>query len=69
LGESKRGNLGETNKNEIRVNPYKEMTSPSTQNLKTLGFWVFFLIYFLTFSFLFNVRLRLTLEYLKNNNW
>jgi len=40
------------------------MTSPSTQNLKALGLWVFFLICCLTFSFLLNVGLRLTLEYL-----
>ena len=43
---------------------YKGMTPPSTQNFKTLGLWVFFLIYFSIFSFLPNVRLRLTLEYL-----
>jgi len=40
------------------------MTPPSTQNLKALGLWVFFLIYWSTFSFLPNVGLRLTLEYL-----
>ena len=40
------------------------MTSPSTQNLKALGLWVFFLIYCSTFSFLPNVGLSLTLEYL-----
>jgi len=39
------------------------MTPPSTQNLKTLGFWIFFHIYCLTFSFLPNVGLRFTLEY------
>jgi len=40
------------------------MTPPSTQNLKALGLWVFFLICYSTFSFLPNVGLRLTLEYL-----
>jgi len=40
------------------------MTPPSTQNLKILGLWFFFLIYCSTFSFLPNVGLRLTLEYL-----
>ena len=40
------------------------MTSPSTQNLKALGLRVFFLICCLIFSFLPNVGLRLTLEYL-----
>jgi len=43
---------------------YKGMTPPSTQNLKALGLWVFFHIYCSTFSFLPNVGLRLTLEYL-----
>ena len=45
-------------------NPHKGMTPPSTQNLKTLGLWVFFLICCSTFSFLLNVGLRLTLGYL-----
>jgi len=40
------------------------MTPPSTQNLKALGLRVFFLICSSTFSFLPNVGLRLTLEYL-----
>jgi len=46
------------------------MTPPSIQNLKAVGLWVFFLIYCSTFSFLFNVGLRLTLRYLTrlNNN-
>jgi len=43
---------------------YKGMTPPSIQNLKALGLRVFFLIYCSTFSFLSNVELRLTLEYL-----
>jgi len=43
---------------------YKEMAPPSTQNLKALGLWVFFLIYCSTFSFILNVGLRLTLRYL-----
>ena len=44
-------------------NIHKKMTPPLTQNLKAVGLWVFFLMYCLTFSFLFNVGLRLTLEY------
>jgi len=40
------------------------MTPPSTQNLKALGLRVFFFICCSTFSFLLNVGLRLTLEYL-----
>jgi len=60
LGKSEGRNL----KNETRANPYKRMTPPSTQNLKTLGLWVFFFICCSTFSFLPNVGLRLTLEYL-----
>ena len=52
-------------KNEIRANLYKGMMSPSTQNLlKTLDLWVLFLICCSTFSFILNVGLRLTLEYL-----
>ena len=43
---------------------YKGMTPPLTQNLKTLGLWVFFLICCSTFSFLPDVGLRFTLEYL-----
>jgi len=36
----------------MRTEPtYKRMTPPSTQNLKALGLWVFFLIYCSTFSF------------------
>jgi len=44
-------------------NTHKGMTPLSTQNLKTLCLWVFFFICCLTFSFLPNVGLRLTLEY------
>jgi len=40
------------------------MTPPSTQNLKVLDLWVFFLICCSIFSFLLSVRLRLTLGYL-----
>jgi len=43
---------------------YKGMTPPLIQNLKTIGLWVFFLIYYLTFLFLFNMKLKFTLEYL-----
>jgi len=63
LWESDGVNTGEISKNENWVNPYKGMTSPSTQNLKTLGLRVFFLICCSTFSSLPNVGLRLTLEY------
>ena len=49
----------------MRTEPtYKGMTPPSTQNLKALDLWVFFLIYCSTFSFIPNVGFRLTLEYL-----
>ena len=40
------------------------MTPPLTQNLKALGLRIFFLICCSTFSFLSNVGLRLTFEYL-----
>jgi len=43
---------------------YKGMTPLLTQKLKAIGLWVFFLIYFLTFSFLLNVGLRLALGFL-----
>jgi len=43
LWESEEGNLGEISNNENWVNPYKGITLPLTQNLKTLGLWVFFL--------------------------
>jgi len=48
----------------VKPDPHKRMTPPSTQNHKTLGLWVFFFICSSTFSFLLNLRLRLTLEYL-----
>jgi len=51
-----------------KPNSHKRMTPPSTQNLKTLGLWVFFLICCSNFSFLFNVRLRLTLGYITIEN-
>ena len=50
--------------NENWAKPISGMTPPSTQNLKALSLWVLFLIYCSTFSFLPNVGLRLTLEYL-----
>ena len=40
------------------------MTPPPTQNFKTVGLWVFFLICCSTISFILNVGLRLTLGYL-----
>jgi len=62
--ENTREKLERSHKNETRANPYKGMTPPSTQNLKTLGLRVFFLTCCSTFSFLSNVGLRLILEYL-----
>jgi len=47
-----------------RPNIHKGMTPLLTQNLKAVDLWVFFLIYCLTFSFLFNVGLRLALGFL-----
>ena len=65
VGRIRGGKLpGRSHKNENRVNSYKGMTPPSTQNLKALGLRVFFLICCSTFSFLPNMELRLTLEYL-----
>ena len=49
---------------ELSQNPCKGMTPPLTQNLKALSLWVFFLICCSNFSFVLNVGLRLTLEYL-----
>ena len=43
---------------------YKGMTPSSIQNFKTLGLWILFIICCSTFSFIPNVGLRLTLEYL-----
>jgi len=57
-------NWGDLTRMRTEPNPHKGMTPPSTQNLKALGLWVFFLIYCSTFSLLLNVGLRLTLEYL-----
>jgi len=69
-GECWKISRGNTKK--ITEPTYKGMTPSSTQNLKALGLWVFFhlglWVFFLiccsTFSFLSNVGLRLTLEYL-----
>jgi len=63
-GRIRGGKPGRSHKNEKWANPYKGMTPPSTQNLKALGLRVFFLICCSTLSFLPNVELRLTLEYL-----
>jgi len=68
VGRIQGGNTREISNNENWVNPYKRMTPPSTQNLKALCLRVFFLICCSTFSFLPNVRLRLTLEYLTSSN-
>ena len=64
FGKIEEETLWRPNKNATRANPHKEMTLPSTQNLKALGLWVFFLICCSTFSFLFDVGLKLTLGYL-----
>jgi len=42
----------------------KKMTSPLIQNLKALGLWAFFIIFYSIILFLFNVGLRFTLGYL-----
>jgi len=44
--------------------PHKILTPLSTQNLKAMGLWALILIWCSTFSFLINVGLRLTLEFL-----
>ena len=63
--ENPRGhNRGNLTRRRNGPNIHKGMTPPLTQNLKAVGLWVFFLIYCLTFSFLFNVGLRLTLGFL-----
>jgi len=64
LGESEGETPGRSLTMRTEPNPYKRMTPPSTQNLKVLGLRVFFHICCSTFSFLPNVGLRLTLEYL-----
>jgi len=64
VGKIRGGNTGEISNNENCATPHKGMIPPSTQNLKALGLWVFFLICCLTISFLLNVGLRLTLGYL-----
>jgi len=48
----------------LRMIPIPEHEPILIQNLKTLGLWIFFLIYCSTFLFLPNVGLRLILEYL-----
>ena len=60
--------LGDLTIMRTEPNPYKRMTPPSTKNLKSLCLRVFFLICYSTFSFLPNVKLRLTLEYLTTYN-
>jgi len=47
---------------EPKLNPHKRLSPPATQYLKARGFWVFFLIYWSTFSFLLNVGPTLTME-------
>jgi len=63
IGESEGENPGRSQTMRSEPNPGR-MTPPSTQNLKALGLRVFFLICCSTFSFLLNVILGLTLEYL-----
>jgi len=46
-----------------KFNPYKGLASLPTQNLKTMNLRVLILIWCSTFSFLFNVTLRLTLGF------
>ena len=62
--ENTRGKPGRSQTMRTEPISYKGMTPPSTQNLKALDLRVFFLICCSTFSFLPNVGLRLTLEYL-----
>jgi len=64
VGRIRGRKLGRSQTMRTEPNPYKGMTPPSTQNLKELDLWVFFLIYCSIFSFLPNVGFRLTLEYL-----
>jgi len=66
LGNPRGQNRGDLTRMRTEPNPYKGMTPLSTQNLKALGLWVFFLICCPTFSFLLNVGHRLTLGYLTN---
>ena len=63
LGNPRGQNWGDLTRMKTEPNPHKRMTPPSTQNLKALGLWVFFLICCSTFSLLLNVGLRLTLGY------
>ena len=61
--ENPRGhNRGDLSRRRNGPNIHKGMTPPLTQNLKEVGLWVFFLIYCLTFSFLFNWNLELHLD-------
>jgi len=64
--ENPRGITGEISQEGEMGQTYihKGMTPPLTQNLKAIGLWVIFFIYCLTFLFLFNVGLRLTLGFL-----
>jgi len=55
LGKSKGETPGRSLTMRTEPNSYKGMTPLSTQNLKTLGLWVFFLICYSTFSFLSNI--------------
>jgi len=64
LGNPRGQNRGDLTRMRTEPNPHKTMTPHSIQNLKTLGLWIFFLIRCSNFSFLLNVRLGLTFEYL-----
>lgn len=45
-------------------NPYKRIMSLLTQNLRTIGLIVFIIICYYIFLFLFNLRLKLVVEFL-----
>jgi len=64
LRSFERRSLGRYNTNETWAwLTYKGLTPLITQNLKTMGLWVFILIWCSTFSFLLNVGRRLTLGF------
>jgi len=64
IGSFERDWLGRYNINEVWAQPtHKGLTRLLTQNLKVMNLWVFILIWCSTFSFLLNVRFRLTLGF------
>jgi len=56
LEKSREKHQGDQTTLRHELDPHKELTPLSTQNLKTLGLWVLFCMYYSTFSFLLNVR-------------